>query len=83
MKQKRLVMFIGGERFMPPVGAVGEIVEGFDGTDYGVAFPYHPCPVGHEPYWYIPPSMLMPLTGMPLSEIEESKNGHNPAIMVG
>lgn len=54
-------MLIGTDGYMPPIGAVGEIVEAFDGEDYGVWFERHPCPVPPEPYWYVPPEYLMPI----------------------
>lgn len=59
----QLVMLIGTDGFMPPMGAIGQIVEGYDGEDYGVDFPRHICPAGPEPYWYVPPNMLMPING--------------------
>lgn len=64
MKRGQLVMLIGTDGFMPPMGAVGEIVKAFDGEDYGVMFPRHPCPV-ESPEWYVPPHMLMPIDGAP------------------
>ena len=60
MKPGQLVMLIGTDGYMPPMGAVGEIVVAFDGEDYGVMFPRHPCPV-QSPEWYVPPHMLMPI----------------------
>ena len=65
MKVGQLVMLVGTDGFMPPMGTVGEIVEAFDGEDYGVLFPRHPCPV-ESPEWYVPPSMLMPIGGPPV-----------------
>ena len=62
MKVGQLVMLVGTYGYMPPMGAVGEIVKPFDGEDYGVMFPRHPCPV-ESPEWYVPPSMLMPVGG--------------------
>lgn len=59
MKIGQLVMLIGTEEAMPAMGSVGEIVEAFDGEDYGVDFPGLICPAGPEPYWYVPPHMLM------------------------
>lgn len=64
MKAGQLVMLVGTDGYMPPMGAVGEIVEPFDGEDYGVLFPRHPCPV-ESPEWYVPPHMLMPIGGAP------------------
>jgi hypothetical protein len=61
MKLGQAVMLVGTEGFMPPMGSVGEIVEAFDGEDYGVDFPKYPCPVPPEPYWYVPPRYLMPI----------------------
>jgi len=56
-----MVMLIGCDDFMPPIGSVGEIV-GVDlhcGIfDYEVSFPDHPCPV-EDPNWLIPPYWLM------------------------
>ena len=63
MKRGQLVMLVGTDGFMPPMGAVGEIVEPFDGEDYGVMFPRHPCQV-ESPEWYVPPHMLMPINGL-------------------
>ncbi len=60
MKVGQLVMLVGTDGYMPPMGAVGEIVEPFDGEDYGVLFPRYPCPV-ESPEWYVPPRMLMPI----------------------
>jgi len=62
MKIGQLVMLIGTDGYMPPFGAVGEIVRAFDGEDYGVMFPRHPCPV-QSPEWFVPPYMLMPING--------------------
>ncbi|HAK91129.1 hypothetical protein [Massilia timonae] len=64
MRIGQLVMLVGTDGYMPPMGAVGEIVEAFDGEDYGVLFPRHPCPV-ESPEWYVPPHMLMPIDGAP------------------
>ncbi|WP_314435818.1 hypothetical protein [Massilia timonae] len=64
MKVGQLVMLVGTDGYMPPMGAVGEIVKSFDGEDYGVLFPRHPCPV-ESPEWYVPPHMLMPIGGAP------------------
>jgi hypothetical protein len=40
------------------LGALGEIVEPFDGEDFGVMFHGWPCLFG-EPQWYVPPRWLM------------------------
>ena len=65
MRLGQLVMLVGTDGFMPPMGAIGEIVEAFDGEDYGVDFERHPCPVGPERYWYVPPQFLMPINRRP------------------
>jgi len=64
MKAGQLVMLVGIEDGMDMLrmGMVGEIVEEFDGEDYGVDFPGITCPAGPEPYFYVPPHMLMPIT---------------------
>jgi hypothetical protein len=62
MKIGHLVMLIGTEEGMPPIGSIGEIVVDFDGEDYGVDFPGNPCPVPPGREYYVPPHMLMPIT---------------------
>jgi hypothetical protein len=55
-----VVMLIGCDDFMPPIGSVG-VVTGWSyqgGLDYDVLFADHPCPVA-EPEWCIPPYWLM------------------------
>lgn len=73
MKMETLVILIGTDGFMPPISSIGEIVEDFDGLDFGVLFPHFPCPAGPEIYWYIPPSMLRPVSGLPLQEDEQTE----------
>lgn len=71
MKIGQLVMLIGVEEGMPPIGAIGEVVVDFDGEDYGVDFPGCPCPVPPGTEYYVPPHMLMPVTdGEALAIIE-------------
>jgi hypothetical protein len=61
-----MVMLIGCDDFMPPIGSVGEIV-GTDLTggifDFEVHFPDHPWPGSRVdptwPNWLIPPYWLM------------------------
>ena len=61
MKVGQLVMLVGCDDFMPPLGAVGEIVGPLDGYgDHEVLFPRHLCPVC-EVIWEIPARWLMPL----------------------
>lgn len=61
MKIGQLVMLIGCDNFMPPLGAVGEIVGGIDSYgDHEVLFPKYPCPV-QDTTWEIPAKWLMPL----------------------
>lgn len=62
MKVGQLVMLVGTDGFMPPLGAVGEIVGPLDPVgDHEVLFPHHPCPVC-EPTWEIPARWLMPIS---------------------
>lgn len=53
-------MLVGSDGYMPPFGAIGEII-GFDGDDYEVLFEKYPCPVGDEITWFAAPSWLMPI----------------------
>ncbi len=47
------VLLIGGDWFMPPIGAVGTIYEPMDADgDYGVMFDGHPCPHPPGTHWY-------------------------------
>lgn len=67
----QIVMLIGADDFMPPIGSIGEIIGGSnDGGrfDYEVLFPNCPCPVPPGE-WYIPPYWLMPIDGRPDTEI--------------
>lgn len=61
MKPGLLVMLVKTEPGLPPIGSCGEIVEAFDGEDFGVDFPHHKCEAGPEPYFYAPPSFLIPI----------------------
>lgn len=62
MRVGQLVMLIGTDGYMPPLGAVGEVVEPMDEDgDLGVLFPLHPCPNPPGIHWYAPPSWLMPI----------------------
>lgn len=61
MKVGQLVMLVGTDGFMPPMGAFGEIVGPLDVYgDHEVLFPHHPCPVA-EITWEIPARFLMPI----------------------
>jgi hypothetical protein len=71
MKIGHLVMLVGTDGFMPPMGVIGEIVEGFDGEDYGVEFPKHPCPVPPGTLWYVRPWMLMRINGDQTADDED------------
>lgn len=62
MKIGDLVMLIGTDGFMPPLGAIGEIV-GWDGEDFEVEFPRHPCPALPGTYWCALPSWLVLIRG--------------------
>jgi hypothetical protein len=62
-----MVILVGTDGCMPPLGSYGEIVEMPDEEGwYGVLFPHHPCPAGPEPWWFAPPSWLLPISGMPV-----------------
>jgi len=62
MKVGQLVMLIGADGCMPPLGAVGEIVGPLDDEgDYEVLFPRHPCPVPPGVSWFAQANWLMPL----------------------
>jgi hypothetical protein len=60
LKIGQLVMLVGSDGYMPPFGAIGEIVA-FDGEEYEVLFPRHPCPVPPGVTWFAEPSWLMPI----------------------
>lgn len=62
MKVGQLVMLVGTDGFMPPLGAVGEIVGPLDEYgDHEVLFPLHPCPVPPGVTWEAQERWLMPL----------------------
>lgn len=67
----QLVMLIGCDDFMPPLGACGEIVGELDSYgDHEVLFPKYLCPV-QDITWEIPAKWLMPLNdGSPLEQVE-------------
>lgn len=62
MKIGTLVVLIGTDGYMPPLGACGEIVsrEDVDG-DYDVLFPHHPCPNPPDTSWIAHRSWLLPV----------------------
>ena len=62
LKIGQLVMLVGCDGYMPPLGAIGEVV-GFEDGDYDVLFPKHPCPVPPGITWCAAPSWLMPIYG--------------------
>ena len=66
MKIGQLVMLIGTDGFMPPLGAVGEIVGPLDAYgDHTVLFPHYPCPVPPGVTWEAQAQWLMPLNDGP------------------
>jgi hypothetical protein len=67
-----LVMLIGCEPGLPTMGSIGEIVEGFDGEDFGVDFPGIIAPGGPEPYFYVPPKWLMVIPDSEIHEVIEA-----------
>lgn len=72
IKTGTLVMLVGCDDYMPPLGSVGEVV-GFEEGDYMVNFPKYPCPNPPGAFWYAPPSWLMPIGGDQLIGKEEAK----------
>lgn len=66
MRVGDIVMLIGSDGFMPNLGALGVIVEPFDGEDFGVMFPGWPCPVKPGLQWYVPPRWLMLIPPRPI-----------------
>ena len=65
-----LVVLIGCDNFMPPLGAEGEVVGPLDCYgDHEVLFPKYPCPV-ETITWEIPKVWLMKI--YPLSELEDT-----------
>lgn len=67
LKIGQVVALVGTDGFMPPIGAVGEVV-GWDDGDYEVAFADHPCPVPPGETWFAAPAWLVPLDGTLLDE---------------
>lgn len=66
MKVGQAVVLICKDSFMPPIGAVGEIVALVDmDGDYEVDFHDYPCPVPPGETWFIPYGWLIPLNGKP------------------
>jgi len=64
-----VVILVGTEGYMPPLGSYGEIVESIDADgDYGVLFPLHPCPNPPGIHWFAPRDWLLPVSGMPIDE---------------
>jgi len=67
-----MVMLIGCDDFMPPIGSVG-VVLGEDRAggilDYDVEFDGHPCPNPPGTFWCIPPYWLMRID--PLQEARD------------
>lgn len=62
LKIGQLVMLVGTDGYAPTFGSIGEVL-GWDGEDYEVEFPKHPCPTIDGSYWCCPPSWLMPING--------------------
>lgn len=72
MKVGTLVILIGTDGYMPPLGSIGEIIEDFDGEDYGILFPNCHCPNPPGIHWYTEPWMIRPISGLPLQEDEQT-----------
>ncbi len=61
----QVVMLIGTDGYMPPMGAVGCIVSPIDEDgDYEVHFELYPCPVPPDVTWFAHSSWLIPLSGV-------------------
>lgn len=62
MRIGQLVMLVGTDGYMPPLGAIGEIVGPLDEDgDYEVLFPQHLCPVPPGVTWAAQAHWLMPI----------------------
>ncbi|TDV06045.1 hypothetical protein C7408_12426 [Paraburkholderia caballeronis] len=65
MKVGTVVILIGTDGYMPPIGSYGEIVEPLDmDGDYGVLFPLHPCQNPPGIHWYARGTWLLPVSGL-------------------
>jgi hypothetical protein len=68
----QLVMLMAHDDYLPPIGAIGEIVGPLDADgDYEVMFPKHPCPV-ESPEWYVRECFLAPVRGIPEAREERA-----------
>jgi hypothetical protein len=67
------VMLIQREPGMPRIGIVGEVL-GFDGVDYDVEFPSHPCLIPPGTFWVCAPEWLVPLEPVPtpIEQLEQA-----------
>ena len=76
----QLVLLIGTDDFMPPLGSVGEVVSGPDWMDdYLVHFPGHPCPVfdvADGVNWWAARSWLTPLDPLQMQLRETAEELH-------
>jgi hypothetical protein len=80
MKVGQLVMLVGCDSFMPPLGTIGWIVGPLDGHgDHEVLFPRWPCPV-HEVTWEIPACWLMPVDDGEMPEMLAVADSGNPSF---
>lgn len=67
MKVGQLVMLVGQDGLMPPLGSCGCIVGPLDEVgDHEVLFPRYLCPVPPGFTWEVPARMLIPLTPPPV-----------------
>lgn len=61
LKLGQVVMLIGKDDFMPPIGAIGEVIKTVDSDgDCEVMFEQYPCPV-ESPEWVVPQVWLIPI----------------------
>lgn len=74
MKIGQLVMLVGTDKYMPPLGSVGEIVGPLDDQgDYEVLFYHHPCPVPPGITWETQAHWLIPLDDDSRFEVTEKE----------
>jgi hypothetical protein len=68
-----VVVLVGTDGYMPPLGSTGEVLSGIDSFgDYEVYFPVYPCPVPPETSWYIQEQFLKPFAPLSVDELETS-----------
>jgi len=62
MSPGQIVMLVVTEEYMPPYGAIGEIITGLDhDDDYEIEFFQYPCPVPPGTSWYAHKTWVVPV----------------------